>query len=453
MGTGKTGATINILRGRYALHGHLLRTLILAPPVVLKNWQREFGLHSRISNNMVVVLRGSGAKRVHQLKEAVYNEDSQTYDRSLILLTNYEALENKEIAQILDWWAPEILVADESQRCKNFKSKRAIAVTKLADKTKHNYILTGTPILNSSMDLFMQYRILDRGETFGKNFYAFRGQYFEDKNAGMPSHIHFPQWVPRTGTYQEFQARIYNKGLRATKAECLDLPPLIKTTREVDLNDEQKRMYKEMRDEYLTFVKTQKDSQKPRAVVAQLAVTKALRLQQIVSGFAKDEQGQVHALADVPRLRVLRELLEEIVPTEKVIVWAVFKENYAQLRRVCEELGFGFAEIHGDVSANDKEKSLSRFEKDPTCRVMIANQAAGGIGVNMVAASYSIYYSKNFSYGDDAQSESRNHRGGSERHDKITRIDLVAAGTIDELVNEALKMKKNIGELILDWKV
>jgi SNF2 family DNA or RNA helicase len=84
---------------------------------------------------------------------------------------------------------------------------------------------------------------------------------------------------------------------------------------------------------------------------------------------------------------------------------------------------------------------------------MIANQAAGGIGVNMVAASYSIYYSKNFSYGDDAQSESRNHRGGSERHEKITRIDLVCPQTIDELVNEALKAKKNIGELILEWKV
>lgn len=452
MGTGKTKTTIDILRGRYATYGRLLRTLILAPPVVLKNWEREFRLHSRINQGSIVVLRGSGRKRIFQLKEAVIDPSTNNYDAPKIILTNYEALENKEIIQLLDFWNPEVLVADESQRCKNHKSKRAQAVTKIADRTRHNYILTGTPILNSSMDLFMQYRILDRGETFGKNFYSFRGLYFEDENAGMPSDIHFAKWVPRPGTYAEFQHRLYRKGLRATKDECLDLPPLIKTLREVELNDEQKRLYKEMRDDYITFIKT--NSEKPRAVVAQLAVTKALRLQQIVSGFAKDEEGTCHGIADVPRLAALEELLEQLTGEgHKVIVWAVFRENYSIIRKVCETLGLEFAEIHGDISTNDKEKNLQRFEKDPECKVMIANQSAGGIGVNMVAASYSIYYSKNFSYGDDAQSESRNHRGGSERHEKITRIDLVAEGTIDELINEALKAKKNIGDLILDWKL
>lgn len=445
MGTGKTGATINILRGRYATYKRLLRTLILAPPVVLKNWQREFKLHSRINEKDIIVIRGTGQKRIDQLKETINGQQPK------IILLNYEALLNKEVFELLSGYAPEVLVCDEAHRVKNFKSKRAGLVAKLAEQTLHNYILTGTPILNSLLDLFQQFKILDRGETFGKNFYAFRGLYFEDENARWASKPgHFPKFVPRPSAYQDLQKRIYRKSLRVTKEECLDLPPLIKTTREVELSDEQKRMYKEMKNDFLTFVKSK--AKDPSAVVAQLAVTKALRLQQIISGFAKDEDGTVHTLDDVPRLQVLRELLEELVAQEnKVIVWSVFKENYKQIQKVCDELGIRATQIHGGISLRDKEQAIKDFSEDPTVRVMIANQKAGGIGISMVSAAYSIYYSKSFSLEDDLQSESRNHRGGAEIHDKITRIDLVAPGTIDELVTDALNKKQNISDLVLSW--
>lgn len=454
VGTGKTSAAINILRGRYASYQKLLRTLILAPPVVLKNWQREFNMHSRINSRDIIVLRGTGAKRVKQLKDAIYNERTETFDQPRIILTNYEALTNKEILQLLEWWAPQILVCDEAHRCKDFKSKRANNVAKLAEKTWHNYILTGTPILNTSMDIFMQYKILDRGETFGKNFYAFRGMFFEDENAAW-SHQpnHFPKFVPKPMVYEEFNKRIYRKGMRALKSECLDLPPFTRTVREVEMGDEQKRMYDEMRDEFITYVKTEEESGKPKAVVAQLAITKALRLQQIVSGFAKDEDGTIHTLEDVPRLSALKDLLEEITnQDQKVLVWSVFKENYRQIREVCAKLGLEFVELHGEITLKDKERNVDTFTKDPNCKVLIGNQASGGVGINLIEASYSIYYSKNFSLEQDIQSEGRNYRGGSEKHQKITRIDLVAPGTIDELITEALKMKQNISDLILGWK-
>ena len=95
---------------------------------------------------------------------------------------------------------------------------------------------------------------------------------------------------------------------------------------------------------------------------------------------------------------------------------------------------------------------MARFRKDPKCRVMIANQQASGIGINLVESDLSIYYSKNFSWGQDEQSESRNYRGGSEIHEKVTRIDITVKGTMDELISEALKTKANISEKILDWR-
>ena len=118
---------------------------------------------------------------------------------------------------------------------------------------------------------------------------------------------------------------------------------------------------------------------------------------------------------------------------------------------LCQDMNIEYAEIHGDISNAKRIDEMDRFRKDPKCRVMIANQAAGGTGVNLVEASYAIYYSKGFSLEHDLQSEARNHRGGSEMHSKVTRIDLVAKGTIDEVINEALKNKQNIAETILTW--
>lgn len=80
----------------------------------------------------------------------------------------------------------------------------------------------------------------------------------------------------------------------------------------------------------------------------------------------------------------------------------------------------------------------------------MGHPGSGGIGINMVIASYSIFYSRNFSLEQDLQAEARNHRGGSEIHAKVTRINLIAKGTIDEIVADALKNKVQIGENILN---
>jgi len=101
--------------------------------------------------------------------------------------------------------------------------------------------------------------------------------------------------------------------------------------------------------------------------------------------------------------------------------------------------------------AKDINRLLENFRKDSKCRVIIGNPQSAGLGVNLVEADYSIYFSKNFSLEADLQSEARNHRGGSDIHDKITRIDLVAMDTIDVQVTEALRNKQNIADAILDW--
>jgi SNF2 family DNA or RNA helicase len=443
-GTGKTRTTIEILRRRYHANGRLLKTLIICPPIVCENWKREFALYSKVNQKDIVVLRGPQTKRVENFLK---HTDNLLADK--IFVTNYESMQMDSLAELMYKWKPEILVCDESQRIKNFASKRAKRLAPFADITQHNYILTGTPILNSTMDIFMQFRILDRGETFGKNYFVFRSQYFMDSNEKWKDKPnHFPKYEMRMDMYDILQSKIKPKSLRVLKKDCLDLPPLIRQTIQVEMSKQQAKAYGEMKNDFIAFIES--STGKPQAVVAQLAITKALRMQQIVSGYASTETGEIVRFEN-PRLDALTELLEDITPEHKVIVWCTFKENYRMIAEVCAKLKIKFCSITGD-NIKTRDAEMDTFRSNPEYRVMIANQAAGSVGINLVEASYMIYFSKSFKLEDDLQSEARNYRGGSEMHDKVTRIDLVATGTIDELINEALEKKQNIADKVLTWR-
>lgn len=445
-GVGKTRTMIEALRRIFTGEGRMMKTLILCPQIVCDNWKQEWKMFSKIDPFNVVVLNKSGKQRVNTFIDAV----SEDMSRNKIIITNYEALQMKELFICLQHWMPEVLVCDESQRLKSAKGTRAKLVATLSEQTKHNFILTGTPILQSPMDAYMQFKILDRGETFGRNEWAFKHRYFVDKNARMPKTVHFPKWEPREEMYSELQRKIQAKSMRVLKKDCLDLPPLVRQNVYVEMSSDQQRAYNEMKRDFLTWIDSKKGE--PRTVVATLAVTKALRLQQIVSGFARDEQGHDHWIKDCPRLTELGRLLGDIATQHKVIVWCSFIENYKMVADLCSKLGLQYREIHGGISDRDKQKNMQEFRTDESVRVMIANQQSAGTGINLVEASYMIYYSKNFSLEQDLQSEARNYRGGSHIHDKVTRIDLVCKGSIDEMVIEALANKQQIGEKILDVK-
>lgn len=450
IGTGKSRTAIEILRYRCAAHGRLLRTLVLAPRIMGTKWRKEIGDYSKINLDNVHVLLDSGKKRVEKFLDKTQDGVGRL-TKGGIFITNYEALEMEPLYKALMDWNPEVIICDEAHYIKNHESKRAKLLMHLSDKSLHNYALTGTPILNSALDLFNLFRFIDRGQTFGRNYFKFRSIWFEDQNAGWSGKQgYFPKFEPRPETYSEFSEMIYKKSVRALKSEVLDLPPFVREEIPVEFSPEQKKLYDDMKREFIAYVEEKENDGTPKAVVAQLAVTKALRLQQIATGFAKTEDGEIHKIKNNPRLQALKELLELITPESKVIVWSVFKENYSDIARVCDELKIEYAELHGAIK--DRDGQMAKFNGNPRCRVMIANQKAAGIGVDLIASNVSVYYSKNFSWGDDEQSEGRNYRGGSEIHQSVARYDIVTPGTIDELINEALERKEDISKRILDLK-
>lgn len=437
-GCGKTLTTITILREKFNEQKKLIPTLVLAPVIVLKNWKDEWLKFSKVPEQRILVLSGSTKKRIEQLRGAM-----DKFNGNFIAITNYEAVIREDFRQALLECNFACVVLDESHRIKNPSSKRTKSTILLSDRAKYKYLLTGTPILNDPMDIFSQFRALDGGKSFGSSFFKFRATYFEDKNKGMPSQRYFPNWKPKKTSYEKFNEIIRRSSLRAVKEECLDLPPLVKKVIKVDLSPEQKKHYEEMKKYFVSMLNDE-------AIVAQIAITKMLRMSQITTGVLKTEENE-YILKKTPREAALKELLEDITPNHKVLVWAVFRGNYEIIKRVCNELKISYVEAHGSISNNAKYNAVDTFNNDEKCRVFIGHPGALGIGINLIAASYSIYYSRNHSLEQDLQSEARNYRGGSEIHKKITRIDLVAEDTIDEAILEALDKKLDNAEKILNY--
>jgi SNF2 family DNA or RNA helicase len=446
-GTGKTRTLIEILRRKYAKAGGIEKTLIFSLPRVCPQWKyEEFPKYSKIPLTQIVILNGSEKKRCADFIKAV----GEDLTGNKIILTNYEALQMKSLHKLLVAWKPVIMGYDESDNLKNPQGKRAKAAVPLSDGARNRYILTGTPVLNDhGMDLYMQFRLLDCGKTFGTNHMMFKLRYFEDKNVRRKgTQGYFPDWQPRPAAEEELRDKIKKKAIRILKKDCLDLPPLVKQVVYTEMSKEQAKAYREMYSNYITWVKSKEGE--PRASVAELAVTKSLRLQQIVSGFIKDEDGSIHRVP-CPRLDDLRDILERITPANKAIIWAAFEQNYEDIAKVCDSIGVEYRFLHGGVSGNQGLENIKEFRTDPNVKVLISHPRSGGAGLNLIEAAYSIYYSKTWSLRDELQSEARNHRGGSEIHEQITRIDLVCKGTIDELIAESLAAKDASARNILSW--
>lgn len=458
MGAGKTRTAIDIVRAVANYHKRIPKVLVFCPPIVIENWKSQWLRNSSLESEQVTCLYGPGKKRLE-----IFEQIALT-GRGHVVVTNYQSLLMEDLHAGFFSWQPDVVIFDESHLLKDYKSKTSKAADKLVngrmklEGPKYNqklvgprplvYLLSGSPILNSAMDIFQQYKILDAGETFGLNFFAFRGRYFRDKNAGMPGRNYFPNWVPKPGAMEELSELMKRNSMRVLKKDCLDLPPLVRQVIQVPMTPEQRKLYNSMLQEYVAYF--ERDG-KEHVATAMMAMTKGLRLMQLASGYIKTVDGAEVELSDswCPKQDALYSLLEEITPNHKVIIWAKWRKNYEQIRAVLEKLGLKWVEVHGDISDKEKFANVAEFNTNEKCRVLFGNPASGGIGIDLVPASYSIFYSRDFSLGADIQAESRNYRGGSEIHEKVTRIDLVCENSIEEKIAEKLASKTEISESVL----
>lgn len=433
IGTGKTATMIHILRNDYNTRKKVAPTLIFAPLSVCPQWRTEIAKFSKIPLDKVHVLTGPGSKRAKEMERIL------TFEPSAIVVTNYEAVQIESFYNLILKWSPEIVVMDESHRLKEPTTVRSKRIYPLTAAARRKFIMTGTPILNSMLDIFGQYKQLD-DSIFGGNFFTFRLKYFYDRNAGMPSHVHFPDWQPRPEAAKKIAAVLAKTSIQAKKEDCLDLPPLLEVPVPVSMSDAQRTAYQQMENDFVTLVGDQ-------LVVAEFAMTKTAKMQQLLAGFAYLDDDNYEWMKDVPRLKALEDLLDSIGP-QRVIIWTTFAATYDKLQSVAEKAGHKVVRITGQETALQKQAALEAF-KSGEATALISHPAAGGAGLNMQEAAYSIYYTKGYSLEHYLQSQGRNYRAGSNQHQRVTHYHLYTEGTLDEVISQALLSKQDVAEAVL----
>jgi SNF2 family DNA or RNA helicase len=427
MGTGKTRTALAALVSLFGV-GKLdlgQRTLVVCPRTVMPSWQEEA---AKTTNLDVVILDGDKARRLRRLK----------YDEAPIAVINYEGLLSiaEELIAAFAAGTFGAVVFDESQRVSNRTAKQSKIAAKLSRAAKSVVLLSGTPVRSDSRDLWHQIFLIDGGKRLGDKFFPFQTNYFVNVSRNQ-----IPNWKPRSGSEEIIKGKIADLVYRVEKKNVLrELPPKIFQQRVVNMTGDQVTAYVEMAREMVVELKGGELS------TARTMLTRYLRLHQIAQGYLMDDQKTVTAEFEPnPKTHELLNILSE--HPGKAIVWCYYRHTIESLEKLLAKKGYGPVTLYGET--RDAEAVVRAFQTDKDVRVLIGQPQAGGLGVTLTAADLAVYYTNSWSHEHRSQSEDRCHRIGSEQHNVVNYIDLVAAGTIDATILAALKRKADTAEMLL----
>jgi SNF2 family DNA or RNA helicase len=271
------------------------------------------------------------------------------------------------------------------------------------------------------------------------SFYAFQNRYAVTQKRRMGA-MSFEQIVGYRNL-EELTQRIDAHSFRVLKQDCLDLPEKIYTARYVGLTDEQFKMYEQIR----TMAMTMLDS--GELVTAPAVITQMLRMQQVLSGHLKTDDGEMVYFPS-KRMEALTDILEE--HSGKAIIWSRFRYDIQQITALLNKtFGEGCAaSYYGDTPDEDRNNAVRNFQnREHPLRFFVGNPATAGYGLTLTEADLCVYYSNDYNLETRIQSEDRAHRIG--QRNNVTYVDLISAGTIDEKIVEALRAKIDIGATVL----
>ena len=435
MGCGKTLTAIAIMGALYCQH-KITRVLVVAPSSVCSVWPHDLAAFAAFPYEVRVLL-GEKKQRLEVLHSLT--DYPNTANRLLVAVINYEATHREGIFEALDGYAADLIVCDESQRIKNPRAAQSRAVQMLGDRAAWRLILSGTPVQNSAIDLYSQYRFLDPG-VFGANFYAFRNRYCQMGGYGGHEVVGYQHM-------DELTRKEHSIALRVTKAECLDLPGQTFVRRYVQLEPSARRLYAQIARASCA------ELENGEHVTASIVLTKLLRLMQLTGGFVQADGGDRPRSAGSAKLDALADILEDYVQEagQKLVVFARFRPEIAAICQLLEQRGIRYGRIDGEVPMDQRGAIVETFQQDPGVKVFVAQIQTAGLGITLHAASAAVFYSLDFNYANYAQALARIHRIGQAQ--PVTYIHLLAEHTVDEQVLDALERKEDLARTIVDgWK-
>ena len=442
MGTGKSKVLIDNICMLYNA-GKINGALIIAPKGVYKNW-----FDSEIPNHMPdYIEKKIGLWRTDpnakELKP-LFSTGAELH----ILIMNVEAFSTKKGVLFAHKFLSchnALISIDESTTIKNPNAKRTKSILSLKPLSKFRRILTGSPVTKSPLDLFSQCQFLDSWLLNQSSYYAFRTRYAVCRKINVSGRQ--VEIVVGYRNLGELSEKVKPFSYRVLKDDCLDLPPKTYTKRIIELSDEQKKVYKTMKEKAIAFLNG-------KMVSTATVITQLMRLHQITCGHFTSDDGDVQEIKN-NRIDQLMEILEEV--EGKAVIWAHYRYD---IKKIVEAISKKYGEnsvvtYYGDTSTDDRQKAITKIQdKDSSVRFIVGTPQTGGYGITLTGASTMIYYSNGYDLEKRQQSEARIDRIGQEK--PMTYIDIIAEGTVDDKIVQSLRKKVNIatevmGEKLKEW--
>lgn len=415
MGLGKTIQALALLEERREAGAG--PSLVVVPNSLVFNWQQEA---ARFTPNLRVVAHVGARRR----RARVAAEEAD------VLLTTYGTL--RRDAADLSKVMFDYVILDEAQAIKNPGTASAKAARVL--RAQHRLAMTGTPVENRLAELWSLFEFLNPGVlgTSGRFTSAVRSA-----------------WDGSTPEEQEASRRLLGRALRPyilrrTKEEVApELPERLEQTVFVDLTDDDRRRYDELREHYRVTLMGQVDaSGLARTRVQVLEALLRLRQAACHPGLVNPELTGARSA----KLDLLEESVQEIVAEgHKVLVFSQFTSLLALVRRAFDTAGLVYEYLDGQT--RDRQARVTRFQEDPECRVFLISLKAGGLGLNLTAADYVFLLDPWWNPAVEAQAIDRTHRIGQTRPVFATR--LIARDTVEEKVLALQASKRDLADAIL----
>ena len=413
MGLGKTVMLIaHLLRQGHGPH------LVVCPTSVVANWEREL---ARFAPDLPRV-RHHGADR---------SDDASSLHG--VVITSYGTLRRDiDLLAQVDW---HVVALDEAHQVKNPDTLSARAVRRL--RSRHCVALTGTPVENRLRELWS---VLD-----------FTNPGLLGPRARFERRYATP--IERQGdqaTRTRLRRMIAPFVLRRTKADprvAVDLPPRIERTVPCVLTPEQ-------RERYSTTVEVFREGAGRRSGMEYRGAVLALltRLKQICDHPALGGAGGAHPVGGSGKLAVARQLVAEATQGgEQILIFTQFVTMADLLARdLSRSLRSEVPVLHGGMPAAARQRLIDQFQGETeqvAPPVLIASLRAGGVGMNLTAATQVIHYDRWWNPAVEDQASDRAHRIG--QTDRVLIHKLVTMGTIEERIDAMLADKREIAEAVV----
>ena len=444
MGCGKSKVLIDNMVWLYQ-QGKIDTAIIVAPKGVYRNWEiSEIPTHlpESIEHEVYVWTPSPNKAQTKRLEAGVKERD-----KLRILLVNVEGFATAKVAKFVDYFtrgASFLLAVDESTTIKNPKAKRTKALVKFGQGASYKRILTGSPVTKSPMDLYAQCGFMSKKLLGLDSYYAFQGRYAITRTQRMGSHSF--QQIVGYRNLEELSTKLDTFSYRVTKDEALDLPAKIYTVREVVPTAEQNQHYLSLKHNAIALLEG------GDLVSAPAVMTQLLRLQQVLCGHIKTDDGDIVEIAS-RRMDALKETIEEM--SGKIIIWSRFRYDIQKIEAELKKIHGSRAVVtyYGDTSDDDRQTAVKEFQFGDA-RFFVANPQTAGFGLTLTAANNVIYYANDFNLETRVQSEDRCHRIGQKK--SVTYVDLVAKDTVDVHIVKSLRAKidlsaKTLGEEARQW--